>query len=73
MLISSRKESMLRVFVLALYITVCNAFRWHLDETFEVNRFFTFSERFMFATGKGPLILEQGASYIDVDVTVSTL
>lgn len=58
---------------MVLFVASCNAFRWHLEESFEVNRFFTFSERFMFATGKGPLILEQGASYIDVDVSITTL
>jgi hypothetical protein len=49
------------------------AFRWHLEETIPTSKYFTFSERFMFASGNGPMMLEQGSSYINVDVTLTTL
>ena len=61
------------IVALSLLCSQSNAFRWELKESFEANKFFTFSERFMFATGNGPVILEQGQSYIDVDVSLTTL
>jgi hypothetical protein len=49
------------------------AFKWQIDEALPVGKYFTFSERYMFAQGEGPPMLEQGKAYIDVDLTISTM
>mmetsp|Transcript_19321 Transcript_19321/g.27777 ORF Transcript_19321/g.27777 Transcript_19321/m.27777 type:complete len:508 (-) Transcript_19321:109-1632(-) len=52
----------------ALCIYETQAFRWHVnDDMSDTGRVLTLSERYMFASGDGPLLLEQGESYIDIE------
>lgn len=60
---------LLMVFVMAPMI---KAFEWPLEEELPAHKYFTFSERYMFADGAGPILLEQGDAYINVDLTVDT-
>ncbi len=62
-------------FVLFLFdsATLSYSFRWHVVEKLETNKYFTFSERYMFASGKGPTLLEQGVAFINIDLNVETM
>jgi hypothetical protein len=44
------------------------AFKWVLTDVLPANRVLQFSERYMFATHEGPDFLEQGDSFIDVNI-----
>ena len=46
------------------------AFQWHINDEIPSNRYFTFSEGYMFASNKGPFLLEQETSYIEIDTNV---
>lgn len=45
-----------------------DAFKWPIDENLPIGEYFTFSERYMFGTGEGPPIMEQGKSFIAIDL-----
>lgn len=64
--------------ILAIFITVLLSvlqysccFKWHLSDVLPSDKILTFSERYMFATKNGPIILDQGSSYIDIDVNIN--
>lgn len=47
-----------------------HGFKWHLNEVLKYDKYLTFSEMYMFGRGQGPKIMEQGDSYINLDITV---
>lgn len=53
--------------VLLLGCVPVRAFKWHLTDVLPGNEVLQFSERYMFASGEGPEMLEQGEAYIQVD------
>ena len=61
---------MLRLPLLLVILCTANAFKWHLKDTLPAQKVLTFSERYMFSTENGPPMLEQGAAYIHIDVSV---
>ena len=42
-------------------------FIWHLTDILPANEVLQFSERYMFPSGKGPSVLDQGESFIQID------
>jgi hypothetical protein len=54
--------------VIILFVTRAFAFKWKLSDNLESKKILTFSERYMFASQNGPTMLEQGDSYIEVDI-----
>lgn len=46
------------------------AFKWHLADVLPEKKVLTFSERYMFPSHNGPLMLEQGEAYIRVKADV---
>lgn len=52
---------------LALFFQTAGAFKWHLTDVLPGNEVLQFSERYMFASGEGPEMLEQDESFIQVD------
>ena len=55
-----------------LVLNRINGFEWDISENLGRVGQMTFSERYMFASQKGPEMLPQGDSYIKVDVDVET-
>lgn len=49
---------------------LADAFRWTLNDVLPSKKVLTFSERYMFSTGNGPPMLEQGSAYINVDANI---
>lgn len=58
-------------FLCALNLSIVLAFKWHLNEALPTQKYFTFSERYMFADREGPLFLDKGPSFIKVDMDVT--
>lgn len=58
--------------VLLCLVASTEAFRWTLDDVLPSNKYFTFSERYMFATHNGPFLMEQGSSYIHTDLVINS-
>lgn len=54
--------------LILLHTSAC--FKWHLTDVLPAKKILTFSERYMFATGNGPTMLEQGDAYIDLNTGV---
>lgn len=50
-----------------------HSFKWDINEDLPYDKYFTFSERYMFGDRNGPVLMDQGPSYIKVDIDVSTL
>lgn len=67
---SSSSSLLFLIFLCFLLCRKADGFKWHLTDTLPPKKILTFSERYMFATGNGPTMLEQGASYIHVDTDV---
>jgi hypothetical protein len=62
-------------FVLVVLLLVvaspgCFCFKWHLSDVLPEKKVLTFSERYMFPSRNGPLMLEQGDAYIHVSADV---
>ncbi len=53
--------------VLASLFSRSFGFIWHLTDILPANEVLQFSERYIFASGKGPSVLDQGESYIEID------
>ena len=59
-----------------VYLALCSflppilSFKWELTDTLYPRKILTFSERYMFASGNGPAMLNQGKAYIAIDTTV---
>jgi len=66
------KMTSLHFILIFFAILRASAFKWHLTDKLPPQKILTFSEKYMFATGLGPALLEQGAAYIHVDTTVQT-
>jgi len=62
---------MSRTLLLLLQLSPTAAFNWHLVDILPSRKILTFSERYMFASRKGPTMLEEGESYIDVSAGVT--
>lgn len=58
------------VLFLITNISLCSSFIWSLTDVLPANRILQFSERYMFASQEGPDLLDQGDSYIHVDMDV---
>jgi hypothetical protein len=56
--------------LLSLLLRPCSGFKWTIDEALDSMQILTLSERYMFASGEGPILLPQGDSYIDAKATV---
>ena len=54
-------------FLVSLLLSPSLGFIWHLTDILPSNEVLQFSERYMFPSGKGPGILEQGESWIQID------
>ena len=50
--------------------SIADAFRWTLNDFLPPKKVLTFSERYMFSSGNGPPMLEQGSAYINVDANI---
>jgi hypothetical protein len=49
---------------------MCSGFKWTIDETLDSMQILTLSERYMFASKEGPILLPQGDSYIEAKAIV---
>ena len=63
---------MLRVCLVLLLLQGCVGFKWKLSEVLVGDKQLSFTESHMFSSNHGPVIMEQGTSYITVDMTVVT-
>jgi hypothetical protein len=59
------------IFQVIILINSTNGFKWKIDDTLDPMQILTLSERYMFASGEGPLLLGQGDSYIHVKSDVN--
>ncbi len=58
--------SLFSLSLLFLSLLSCVSFRWNVDDILDPTQILTLSERFMFSSHDGPLLLSQGESYIDI-------
>ena len=65
------KSMNLRITTLWVMLGCSLSFKWKVDDVMQPSNVLTLSERFMFATGDGPALLEDGQSSISVDTKVS--
>jgi hypothetical protein len=56
-------------FPLFLVAGVASSFRWHMGEHMEPDQTITFTERHMFASNDGPVMMEQGEAFIEITAT----
>lgn len=63
-----------RTLLVIAYTCICftGAFKWDVHENLPVDRYFTFSERYMFADRNGPVLMNQGSSFIKVNMEINT-
>lgn len=58
--------------VFLVQVALIHTFEWVMEEELPSHKYFTFSERYMFSSNDGPILLPQGDSYINVDITIDT-
>ena len=56
----------------AVAVVPASSFKWTLTDSIPGNEILTFSERYMFGNRKGPLLLPNGPSYIQIGGKVAT-
>ena len=59
--------------LVVLLVNVGHAFIWPIDSSLPADQYFTFSERYMFASKDGPFMMDQGESSIKVDIDFNVL
>jgi hypothetical protein len=58
--------------LLGVFLCTLQAFKWPISEDLPYDRYFTFSERYMFADRAGPFLMTDGASFIKIDMDINT-
>lgn len=58
--------------LLVMSLHLADAFKWTVDERMLFEEPVIVSEGYMFATNRGPLLMSQGDSYIDVSLAVQS-
>jgi hypothetical protein len=59
--------------LLVFYCTSILGFKWEIHEDLPYDKYYTFSERYMFGDRNGPAMMDQGPSNIKIDINVNTL
>lgn len=59
--------------LLSSICSVVDGFRWKIDQVLPSDQIFTFSERYMFASHKGPALMDNSDSFIAVKTSIDVV
>jgi len=57
----------------ALLLCLVHSFKWEISEELPSEKYFMFTERYMFANRNGPVLMDPGASFIKVKMNINTM
>jgi hypothetical protein len=65
-------RAIVALLLLGVFLCTVQAFKWQISEDLPYDRYFTSSERYMFADRDGPFLMNEGPSFIKIDLDIST-